>query len=67
MIYKEIWNSSIGDTITRKQPENPKNRFAVTVMSDDKEVGRSSHLKNLKDLINLFIFFLRASKEIDAK
>ena len=38
-IYKVISNPFIGDTIARRLPEYPKDRFGVIVMNNDKEVG----------------------------
>ena len=38
-VYKEISIPSIGDTIARRQPEHPKDRFWVFVMIDDQDVG----------------------------
>ena len=38
--FSEIWHPSINDIlIARPQPEKPKDRFAVVVMIEEKEVG----------------------------
>ena len=62
-VYKEIWSPSIGDILTaQQQPENAKDRFAVVVINDGKEVGHLPIGKSGR-FAKTIHFFLRASVE----